>query len=501
MLRKLLYHSGIDDETATYVTNYVAGFLSAFLCFLYVLLLVRSKRKMRPLSNETTKQEKYDYFQEKDLEMKQPKGVLFGNLKEKTQEVNESFSSLLHHFATIGVFLSFFFMLASGGYVHQKVQEIDGLSVFLNSILFDKENFDVQNFKDFFAHQSTAREKLFVCYVVWEMGNMFGGLLASFYFVSISSSFKNIYYSKKISMFCYKKKNFFCKLFLVVAFAIGVFSLVFTVLNIVRFKNNIATDIVILKELNKLETEPNIQQFFIFVNSSSKEKIQPLTIVQSLKLILTPAINNKSCSLNETLKDFVALDLRTLWNMTISSLLFLLSVAAYSILTSVGILNLRRSLKRDALGCDGTTPGKQLSLADTSSSETRACTDLIESAVIQLEGKKETDFLDRCACPKNRDQHFEKVLTGRNRAGHRFLQQWMFCCVGSWIIFLSGLMQFVLSFNCSHENAFAAHGCLMPDAFNHNALFHVLLAIGIFVFFLGKTLMFHVFIMNQPKAL
>ncbi|XP_002125737.2 uncharacterized protein LOC100178977 [Ciona intestinalis] len=65
-----------------------------------------------------------------------------------------------------------------------------------------------------------------------------------------------------------------------------------------------------------------------------------------------------------------------------------------------------------------------------------------------------------------------------------------FRSIGAWIVLCSGSIQFSFTSKCSGDNAFKQLGCPFPDAFNHNAVYHVVLGLGMTFIFLGEVFKF-----------
>lgn len=496
MFRKLLYHRGIDDEVATYTTDYVAGFLSLFLGILYVIIILHTKIKASiACSSEKKKGSHYE------AGFQTIKSFVNNKLQVRKYD-SQVLESCLNKIATAGTFLCYSLMLLCGGYAHQNLQELKGISSISFHELAETEFNDAKQIRDLVSDRFTTREKMFLLYTLWQMANFFVGCLGSFYLTLFSCSLKELHKTIRFSKFFQNRINFFTKPFLFLGLLGGLVSLVLCISKITSFKKSMDLDKVALKRFDETiadfynySASKNIDQ--AFVTKNPKQKMSNLNL--TLELLLQLENETGSNSLYKELNEYTSVNFNKIWNSTALSVFFMLSITTYAILTSIGSVKLKRlfdSSHFEQVCYDYAVNNAAQNIDETNPDETEEVKSLQPSAFSRLSESSKTNEL-----PTNFDQYCDHDATNKTfiypsatttnwkpQLPKYYFRQWALCCVGTWIIFLSGLLQLALASVCSKENAFQTRGCPLPNSFNHNALFHILLAMGISVIFLGKVL-------------
>ena len=516
MLRKLLYHRGIDDEFATYVTDYIAGVFCLVYATIYLgnliyfkMTIVDNSKCKKPLSksasfSEFLQKEKYQANHEK-------RSVTEKRSLEGTRSINMT------------TFLMFFFcglMLILGGFVHRNVQGVAGL-ISYNKLFFTSKLINESEFvESVFKPTLKSKKELRCLYLTWQIANISAGLCASSLFLLISLYTKHlqryrqtlclngstcVYNTSKLKL----RVRVISLVVLLLSISCATVTIVAHIKNILEFYFSISKEGTVLEKWlqnsDRLErtAQRNLSYFLLSIKQNKLSIITDEKIKFTFENIESSSLTNQIeldteieilqthynflgllddpkttvLGLNDdSLKHYVAkysgLNYNEIWANNGALVLFGVAIFSYSCFATfilfVQILRRRTCLNKI-----------------TRQSE-RIVFEINKSSSAE-EGLMETSFdLKYLSSEESKIHQKEKrqKLSSKNR---KLITRWGLKGVGAWTVMSSGFFQFGLASQCAGINSME---CPFPKAFNHNALFHVLLLFGISLLFVGDMLYF-----------
>ncbi|XP_076805326.1 uncharacterized protein LOC143449128 [Clavelina lepadiformis] len=502
-MRKLLFHRGLDDQFGTYVTDYITGSMFLIYGACLAILAVKIRRAMKPHKSSWARSSR-ESSRSDILLMGKTQKCNRSSRKKESYEVSNSLASLksdyftmevenspplsfheefflpknlaqhtfLFNVTTTSLFVACGLMNVLGGLAHQYVQSEH--DVFDDRILttFTTKTSEI---KIAVEKDIGTRNHLLPWYVLWETANIFGGLVAaSFVFLipcSLSVDAKSRTYCSSWSRKSFISENFWLEKrdgFQKFAFFTNICHFSFVV------KRGLQVFAFAIAVLSLLHHSWNI---YVFISAFQNDN--------ALLAHLPKAEGSANWSLEdakEVAEDWKPINLGSLWSTGATTYFLALSVFFYACFSSYKMVSyLKFSSKTshdkrpDLVQCN--LDAKK----DTSSTESFLDNSFAESYITSFE-----HFGHSSVVTVNKPSH--KYIS--KRISRQFVMKTasLIRCFASWIILFSGVIHFSFGNRCGFDDAFETHGCPFPNTFNHNSLYHVILAVGMTFLFFGELL-------------